>query len=179
MFSRWNPRPLSAPASARKPSNARCLSFFPKDAGPAPPPVGSFSTPFPPRQTLLVPTILCYRPLYFEEKNTERYGWTVPGLQPLISTGYFLPTYSSASLQCGGPAPLVVGVQCRLPAPRGPVPYSHYLLHPPGCQPGDNRWRLRTQERFPVHGHPCGFPSQKANFLPFGIIPILWLLHDL
>ena len=34
-------------------------------------------------------TPVCYQPLYFENKNSERYGRTVPGLQPLIATGRF------------------------------------------------------------------------------------------
>ncbi|HYO24180.1 MAG TPA: hypothetical protein VEQ85_04455 [Lacipirellulaceae bacterium] len=39
------------------------------------------------------PTGLCHRPLYFEEVNLERYGYTVsPVLQPLISGAHFFAT---------------------------------------------------------------------------------------
>jgi hypothetical protein len=43
----------------------------------------------PPLAALVVPSVLCYRPLYFEDRNTERYGWWVPCLQPFLSTGKF------------------------------------------------------------------------------------------
>jgi hypothetical protein len=39
--------------------------------------------------TLLVPYLVCYNPLYFEEKNTERYGWDWSIFQPIVSTGAF------------------------------------------------------------------------------------------
>ena len=33
--------------------------------------------------------MICWNRLYFEDKNTERYGWHVFGLQPLLSTARF------------------------------------------------------------------------------------------
>ena len=119
-------------ARLRKEAEQRQIPIvFPKDAGPAPPPVGSFSTPFPPRQTLLVPSILCYRPLYFEEKNTERYGWTVPGLQPLISTGIFYLRTLQLPYSLAAQPPWSWECNTGYPLPGDPVPYSHYLLPSP------------------------------------------------
>ncbi len=51
-------------------------------------------TPFPGRQwdphTLRVePNFVCHHRLYFEELNTERYGWDLGPIQPIVSTGYF------------------------------------------------------------------------------------------
>ena len=36
-----------------------------------------------------IPGQVCYRPLYFEDKRTERFGQYVPCVQPLISTARF------------------------------------------------------------------------------------------
>jgi hypothetical protein len=35
------------------------------------------------------PTYVCYRRLYFEDKDTERYGWELGVLQPVVSLGKF------------------------------------------------------------------------------------------
>jgi hypothetical protein len=39
------------------------------------------------------PTLLCHRPLYFEQTNLERFGYTVgPCLQPVVSGAHFFAT---------------------------------------------------------------------------------------
>ena len=43
----------------------------------------------PPRQTLLEPGFVVHRKLLFEEKNSERYGWSLGMAQPLVSAAYF------------------------------------------------------------------------------------------
>ncbi len=43
----------------------------------------------PPRQSLLEPGFVVHRKLFFEEKNSERYGWSLGMAQPLVSAAYF------------------------------------------------------------------------------------------
>jgi hypothetical protein len=44
---------------------------------------------FPARDMLIEPNYVCYGRLYFEEKNSERYGWDLGFIQPLVSSGVF------------------------------------------------------------------------------------------
>jgi hypothetical protein len=84
--------------------------------------------PFPPASLLVEPNYVCYGRLYFEERNSERYGWDLGMVQPLVSSGVFffdvatLPYHWGANL-CKGPA--CSAGQCL---PGDPVPY---LLYPP------------------------------------------------
>jgi hypothetical protein len=83
---------------------------------------------FPPATLLVEPNYVCYGRLYFQEVNSERYGWDLGMVQPLVSTGVFffdvatLPYHFGANL-CAGPA--CSAGQCL---PGDPVPY---LLYPP------------------------------------------------
>jgi hypothetical protein len=62
---------------------------FPKDAALPPDVPGTGLPPFPVQIANPVVNQVCYRPLYFEDKHTERFGYYVPYAQPLISTGIF------------------------------------------------------------------------------------------
>lgn len=44
---------------------------------------------YPPVAKQIEPNYVVHRRLYFEEKNTERFGWDAGALQPAISTLYF------------------------------------------------------------------------------------------
>jgi hypothetical protein len=44
---------------------------------------------YPAMQSLTEPDYVVHRRLYFEEKNSERYGWDLGIVQPVISTLYF------------------------------------------------------------------------------------------
>jgi hypothetical protein len=44
---------------------------------------------FPPAQEVVEPNYVCYRRLYFEDKNSERYGWDLGFVQPFLSAGIF------------------------------------------------------------------------------------------
>jgi hypothetical protein len=82
---------------------------------------------WPARSTFLVPYVVCYNPLYFEEKNTERYGWDWSIFQPIVSTGAF---YADVII-----FPYNFGVQpcwdCECNSgyalPGDPMPYHFYL----------------------------------------------------
>ena len=83
--------------------------------------------PWKPTTTFLVPYVVCYNPLYFEEKNTERYGWDWSIFQPIVSTAAF---YADVVI-----FPYNFGVQpcweCECNAGYGlagdPMPYYFYL----------------------------------------------------
>ncbi len=44
---------------------------------------------FPPGREIVEPNYVCYRRLYFEQINSERYGWDLGFFQPLLSAGKF------------------------------------------------------------------------------------------
>jgi len=83
---------------------------------------------FAPTVCLEEPSYIVYRRLYFEEKNSERYGWDLGPIQPVISTLYFLKDvaclpHNFASFPCRR-FDTNAG-QCQ---PGDPVPY---LCYPP------------------------------------------------
>ena len=45
--------------------------------------------PFPEQVISPIVSQVCYRPLYFEDKRTERFGHYVPFVQPFVSAGRF------------------------------------------------------------------------------------------
>lgn len=44
----------------------------------------------PPKSMIVEPAYVCYKRLYFEQKNYERYGWDFGLLTPMLSVGTFL-----------------------------------------------------------------------------------------
>jgi hypothetical protein len=44
---------------------------------------------FQPQQAIEFPSYVVYQPLYFQQINTERYGWELGVFQPIISTAQF------------------------------------------------------------------------------------------
>ena len=62
---------------------------FPKGATPIRETPSADLTPFPERVVFPISGDVCYRPLYFEDKRTERFGHYVPCVQPLLSAGRF------------------------------------------------------------------------------------------
>jgi hypothetical protein len=83
---------------------------------------------FPGHTLLVEPNYVSYGPLWFQERNAERYGWDLGILQPPLQAGIFfadvvmLPYHLGASL-CHGPE--CSAGQCL---PGDPVPYR---LYPP------------------------------------------------
>jgi len=83
---------------------------------------------FPPMVAVAEPAYVNYKRLYFEDKNSERYGWDLGILQPVVSTGLFvgdlvlLPYhFASRPFDC-------VQSSAGYCLPGDPVPY---LLDPP------------------------------------------------
>ncbi len=44
---------------------------------------------FPPALEIAEPSFVCYNRLYFEDKNSERYGWDLGFIQPFVSSAIF------------------------------------------------------------------------------------------
>jgi hypothetical protein len=61
---------------------------YPPDA-PLPPGAAPGCRSVPPQVATVVPDVVCYHRLYFEQIRTERYACRVPGLQPVLSAGRF------------------------------------------------------------------------------------------
>jgi hypothetical protein len=70
-----------------------------------------------------VPIFVCYQPLYFEDKNTERYGWYVPYVQPLLSTGRFYLKTAVLPFSILRQPPCTYECNTGLPMPGDPVPF--------------------------------------------------------
>jgi hypothetical protein len=83
---------------------------------------------FPPMTETVEPNYVCYKRLYFEDKNSERYGWDLGFIQPFVSAGiffwdtawlpYHLATDPCRKYECNSGYCL----------PGDPVPY---LIYPP------------------------------------------------
>ncbi len=82
---------------------------------------------WPLRVTKTVPGFLCYQPLYFEEKNAERYGWDAGIYQPFISTGKFYLDLVMLPYNMGVMCPWAHECNTGYPLPGDPVPYLIYL----------------------------------------------------
>jgi hypothetical protein len=74
---------------------------------------------FPPAALRVEPTYLCFDRLYFEDKNTERYGWELGPLQPFVSTAKFF------------------GDLVMLPYHFGTRPCQRFETNAGECLPGD------------------------------------------
>jgi len=83
---------------------------------------------FPPMTETVEPNYLCYKRLYFEDKNSERYGWDLGFIQPFVSTGIFF--WDSATLPYRMATEPCRKYECNSGycMPGDPVPY---LLYPP------------------------------------------------
>ena len=68
---------------------------------------------------LAEPSYVVYRPLYFEEKNSERYGWDLGFIQPVVSTLNF---YKDVAL---------------FPAHFSAYPHRRFETSAGQCRPGD------------------------------------------
>ncbi len=82
---------------------------------------------WPLQVTTTVPNIVCYRPLYFEELNAERYGWDACLLQPFLSTGKFYLDTLMLPYNMGVLSPCECECNTGYYLPGTPVPYMIYV----------------------------------------------------
>lgn len=99
---------------------------FPADAPPENGAGGPHAGPMPPEAARLVSSVVCYQPLYFEDKNTERYGWYVPLFQPVISTEKFYFQTLLLPYHLLMQPPCTCECNSGYPLPGDPVPYMIY-----------------------------------------------------
>ena len=93
---------------------------------------------WPVQVEMVEPSYVCYAPLLFEAKNTERYGWDLGIIQPLVSAGAFL--YEANKLPFSLAVYVTTPVECSAGycLPGDPVPL---LLYPPGGGLPGLRWK--------------------------------------
>ncbi|MGE3804360.1 MAG: hypothetical protein AB7K24_06785 [Gemmataceae bacterium] len=101
--------------------------YFPKTALPEEPLV---ARSWLPQAALVEPNFVCYRPLYFEDKNTERYGWDFSIFQPIVSTGKFYLDLVTLPYQMGAHPPCFCECNTGYFLPGDPVPYMLYVPPP-------------------------------------------------
>jgi hypothetical protein len=81
---------------------------------------------YPPSVERVEPMYVCYGRLYFEEKNSERYGWDLGMLQPLVSAGTFYLDLLSVPYNYGTRPCQRYEADAGYCLPGDPVPYLIY-----------------------------------------------------
>jgi hypothetical protein len=80
----------------------------------------------PPTQIQIQASYVCYQPLYFEQVNTERYGWECGILQPLISTGKFYADLAMLPYNMAVSPPWTCDSNAGWALPGEPTPFYLY-----------------------------------------------------
>jgi hypothetical protein len=83
---------------------------------------------FPTNNLRVEPHYVCYGRLYFEDKNSERYGWDLGVIQPFVSAGGFFWDLATLPYHLGSDPCRWFDSSAGLCLPGDPVPY---LLYPP------------------------------------------------
>ena len=83
---------------------------------------------FPPMTEIVEPNYVCYHRLYFEDKNSERYGWDLGFIQPFVSGGIFFWDVATLPYHLGTDPCRKYECNAGYCLPGDPVPY---LLYPP------------------------------------------------
>lgn len=92
-----------------------------------PPSTEPFKTrAFPPNMMVVEPAYVVYRPLFFEEVNSERYGWELGGLQPIVSTLHFYKEVLFLPHNAAREACRCFDTNAGWYLPGDPVPYTIY-----------------------------------------------------
>jgi hypothetical protein len=84
---------------------------------------------FPPVTEVAEACYLCYNRLWFEERNSERYGWDLGFIQPFISAGAFYADLALLPYHWGTDPCRCYDCNTGYCLPGDPVPY---VLYPPG-----------------------------------------------
>lgn len=83
---------------------------------------------FPPMTEIVEPNYVCYHRLYFEDKNSERYGWDLGFIQPFVSGGIFFWDVATLPYHLGTDPCRKYECNTGYCLPGDPVPY---LIYPP------------------------------------------------
>lgn len=84
---------------------------------------------FPQQASLYEPNYVCYRRLFFEDRNAERYGWSLGPLQPFASAWKFVGDWIISPYRFGSQPFSRYECSAGLCLPGDHVPY---LIYPPG-----------------------------------------------
>jgi hypothetical protein len=84
---------------------------------------------FPQQTSLIEPNYVCYRRLFFEDRNAERYGWSLGPLQPIASGLKFLGDWMISPYRFGSQRFARYECSAGLCLPGDHVPY---MIYPPG-----------------------------------------------
>jgi hypothetical protein len=91
------------------------------------------TTPPPARDqvhvALVEPGFVAYRPPYFEDTNTERYGWEIGLLQPFLSAGRFYTELFTVEYKVAKAVRCPIETSAGRCLPGDPVPYLWNLPH--------------------------------------------------
>jgi len=81
---------------------------------------------FPAHGIYAEPNFICHDRLFFEEKNSERYGWDLGFIQPFVSMGYFVRDAAAMPLVFMGQPLQRFDTSAGKCMPGDPVPYIYY-----------------------------------------------------
>ncbi len=84
---------------------------------------------FSPQSSVYEPNYVCHRRLFFEDRNAERYGWSLGPLQPIASAWKFVGDWIMAPYRFGSQPLSRYECSAGLCLPGDHVPY---LIYPPG-----------------------------------------------
>jgi hypothetical protein len=83
---------------------------------------------WPQRGIIVEPTYVCYRKLFFEDKNAERYGWELGMMQPFVSAGLFFADVALLPMHCATDPCNKNECSAGYCLPGDPVPFRLYPL---------------------------------------------------
>ncbi len=84
---------------------------------------------FAPSHEVVEPCYLCYGKLFFEERNSERFGWDLGWIQPFVSAANFYKDVALLAYHWGSDPCGCSDCDSGYCLPGDPVPY---VLYPPG-----------------------------------------------
>jgi hypothetical protein len=81
---------------------------------------------FPPQVALAEPAYVNYERLHFQDLNSERYGWDLGIIQPVVSTGKFVADVALLPYRCASRPFDCIESSAGYCLPGDPVPYMCY-----------------------------------------------------
>lgn len=102
-------------------------AVFPTDVPTAPDGVTYQGRAWPRMISSIPASITSYQPLYFEDKNVERYGWDAGIFQPFLSAGKFYLDLALLPYNLGAQPPWSLEYNAGYALPGDPEPYRLYL----------------------------------------------------
>jgi hypothetical protein len=100
---------------------------FPPDVAVAPPGVTYQGRAWPCFISTIPASVTSYHPLYFEDRNVERYGWDAGIFQPMLSAGKFYLDLAMLPYNIGQQFPWSLEYNAGYALPGDPEPYRIYV----------------------------------------------------